>query len=634
MRTAAKDRTRLGPHGRVLATLAAAAVAATVPTLAGHAAITVEPEQTWETGTITKVDDGDTVFVDVRTASQPAVIAPAVGQTLCADRVDPVTGAMPSDATGPVLHDCRVRIIGIQTAERSGTEGSIAGQCSAHEAKVALTDILPIGTQVQLRSIRVTSAERQYQGGRMARSVYYEPSPGSGIWVDASRALLQAGLAMWMPLNVNDAEKPEYTHNLEYRQLADTAAAAGVGLFSGHLCAPTGTLAANLRMYVVSDPPGDDAGREYVVINNDSDTPVDLSGWTLRDSSFTYARFAPGVTIPARDYLRVYGGVGTPGVPTSHDYYFNSSGAMFANYTADAGYFFGDAAYLYAPDTTLSALEYGDLRAWYHYPCQGSTCTDPAVGKLVFATIMYDPPGSDTAAGEYVDIANPTAAPIRLGGYQFRRQNTTLQFAPEAILAPGATMRISMGVGTDSPSTIYLGRTASLLTNTGDVLLLENVNSAAVDCRAWGTMSCPPGVPVSGTVPSPTPSPSATVTPTPVQPIPSASPVARTVPRTTNAIVKPSAPRGVSASASKKRLQISWSAPVTSGTYALTKYRARAYLRSGGKLKWRATCYAKATKLTCKTKKLKKSKIYYVKVWAKNKKGYGTASAPVAVRNK
>lgn len=619
-----KDQFRL-----LVAGVAGAAVLAAGLPGAASAAITPGVEQAWETGTITKVDDGDTVFVDVTNAQAPSTIAPAVGTTYCDDRVD-ATGAMPLGPSGPVLRNCRVRIVGVQTPEEPGTQGSTLGQCGALAAHQALAAVLPVGTTVQLRSINVTSVERQYQGGRLARSVFYEPVPGSGNWVDATESVMRAGLGMWMPLNANDPEKPEYARNLGYRELVDAAAAARAGLFSGRLCSPDGALAPMLRMYVVSDPPGDDAGREYVVINNDADLPLDISGWTLRDSSFTYARFAPGVTIPARDYLVVRAGTGTPGVPTARDHYFNAVGSMFSNFDAAAGYFTGDGVYLYANDTSPAGMEYGDLRAWHHYPCLGQGCNDAAVGKLVFTAVVYDPPGPDSAAAEYVELTYRGATPVRLGGYQFRRQNTTLQFAPDAVLAPGATLRISMGVGVDTPTTIFMGRTASLLANAGDLLFIERVDSAPVDCRAWGTMTCPAGTPVSGQVP-----PQTTGTqPAPSQPTTAAVTAVAPVVPIKKAIAKPSAPAGVSARAKSRRITVRWTAPASAGSYALTRYRARAYQASGSKLKVKATCYAKASKLTCRTKKLKKGRTYVVKVAARNKKGYGVASAPVSIRVK
>lgn len=601
-----------------------AVVAAGLPGAAG-AAPTPAVEQTWETGTIAKVDDGDTVFVDVTTAAAPATIAPASGTTYCANRVDATTGAMP-----PVLEDCRVRIVGVQTPEEPGTQGSALGQCGALEAHRALAAALPTGTPVQLRSINVTSVERQYQGGRLARSVFYEQTPGSGVWVDASTAVMSAGLGMWMPLNTNDPEKPEYSRNLSYRELVDAAASARAGLFSGRLCNPDGALATALRMYVVSDPPGDDAGREYVVIYNDSDLPQDIGGWTLRDSSFTYARFATGTAIPARDYVIVRSGLGIAGLPTARDHYFNASGPMFANFDASAGYFHGDGVYLYANDTSAAGMEYGDLRAWHHYPCLGQGCNDELVGKLVFTAVVYDPPGPDTAAGEYVEITNRATAPVRLGGYQFRRQNTPMQFAPDAVLAPGATLRISMGVGVDTPTTIHMGRTSSLLANVGDLLFIERVDSAVLDCRAWGTMSCPPGAPVSGQVAT---TPAASSPPTPTPPATATVTAVTTVPAK-KAVARPSAPLGISATSKARRITVRWTPPAATGSSALTKFRARAYQKSGSKLKVKATCYAKASKLTCRTKKLKKGRTYLVKVAARNKKGYGPTSAALSIRVK
>jgi hypothetical protein len=66
----------------------------------------------------------------------------------------------------------------------------------------------------------------------------------------------------------------------------------------------------------------------------------------------------------------------------------------------------------------------------------------------------------------------------------------------------------------------------------------------------------------------------------------------------------------------------------------VTKYRAKVYLRSGKALKYRASCTSTSRTLTCRTKKLLKGRTYVVKVQARNAKGYGASSAPVAVRVK
>lgn len=586
------------------------------------------PEQVWETGVVEKVSDGDTIFVNVLASANAAAIAPAdlAAKSFCDNRVNP-------DGTLPLggLHGCRVRTIGVQAPEKPGTEGSAIGQCGGREATARLTELLPVGTAVQLRAINVTSTERQYQGGRIARSIYYQPV-GSTDWIDVTGKLYEEGLVMWMPLNLNDDEKPEYTHNLAYRQLFEAGAAARVGLFASDHCGTD--LPADVSMYVVADPPGDDAGHEYVIVSNRSAAPLDVSGWTLRDSSFVRLTFPAGTVIAPGDYLRVYDGYGTPRLPTYHDFYFGNAGSMFANYSSSAGYFYGDAVYLYQAQ---AGYEYGSLRSWYAYPCLGATCTSPLAGKLTFATVVYDPPGTDTAAGEYAEIRNNSAETLSLAGYQFRRQNTTYQFAPESTIAAGASLRVQIGIGVDTATDVYLQRTASLLSNSGDQLFLEHVNSAVVDCRAWGTFTCPTGVPTS-VAPTPTltatPVTSVSAQPTPTQP----NPVVVVPASGTGAAVKVSkkatAPQSVSVTSKSRRLVVRWAAPSSIGASAVNRYRARAYLKVGKKYQLKATCYAKKTKLTCTTKKLRKSKTYYVQVAARNSSGYGTASTKLAIRNK
>ncbi len=181
------------------------------------------------------------------------------------------------------------------------------------------------------------------------------------------------------------------------------------------------------------------------------------------------------------------------------------------------------------------------------------------------------------------------------------------------MIPAGGTLRLSMGAGVDTADTLFLGRTASLLTNAGDHLTLVNLNHAPVDCRAWGAFSCA-GLPVSGPLTTPAmavaPAPPAAVAPT----------------------TRPAAPTAVRATSKSKRVTVRWSAPAPNGTKKVTKYRAKVYLSSGKSLKYRTSCTAKSRTLTCRTKKLIKGRTYVVKVQARNAKGYGAASTPVTVR--
>ncbi|HYN57605.1 MAG TPA: lamin tail domain-containing protein [Motilibacterales bacterium] len=581
------------------------------PLAAPSTALTPQSEQTWETGVISSVADGDTVSVEVQSATDPGFIAPAdpALRSYCAERLT-VAGTMPLDDND--LDGCRVRLSGIQAPEKAGASGGSAlQQCHADAARAALEAVLPPGTQVQLRSISIRSVEDGYSGGRLARSVYYQD--GAGQWVDAGRAVLTGGHAMWFPHSVGDLEKPEYAHNLEYRRLVDAAAARGAGLWSAGYC---GTSApAAVRTWVVSDPIGDDANNEYMVVLNDSDAALDISGWTVRDSSLTTFTFPPGTLIGPRDHVRVLTGQGAPGTPTARDFHFGGPSQMFANWDPAAGYFYGDGAYVY---DAQPGFAYGNLRAWFHYPCDPDACTDPLVGRVVIGAVQYNPSGTDTAAGEYIEFRNTTPSAVSLGGYAFGRQGSQYPFPPATSIAAGGTLRLSMGVGADTPDTLFLGRTASLLANAGDRLTLVNLNHAPVDCRAWGAFSCA-GMPVSGPLTTPASAPAAA-------PAPASAPV--TVARTN----RPAAPSSVLASSSSKRVTVRWAAPAPNGTKKVTKYRAKVYLKSGKALKYRTSCTAKSKTLKCRTKKLLKGRTYVVKIQARNSKGYGPFSAPASVR--
>jgi len=236
------------------------------------------------------------------------------------------------------------------------------------------------------------------------------------------------------------------------------------------------------------------------------------------------------------------------------------------------------------------------------------------VGRVRFGAVVADPPGADTAAGEYVELVNTSGAPVPLGGYAFTRQGGQFPFPAATVIPAGGTLRVSMGTGIDDASTVHLGRTSSLLANAGDLLTLSNLNHAPVDCRAWGSFSCA-GLSSSPAAPAPPP----VVAPAPA---PAPAPVA----------TRPGAPQSVTATTAARRVVARWAAPQPNGSAAVTKYRAMVYKKVGKKLKVRATCYAKSSKVTCRTKKLAKRTTYYVKVQARNAKGYGPAASLVKVR--
>lgn len=607
----------------VVAATAAALVLGTVGSLAPRSAALDTPgEQTWETGVVHHVSDGDTVAVDVTWASNPALIAPPrpadpstpTATSFCDERLD-ADGTMPADGD---LTGCRVRMIGLQAPETP--KGSTPEQCGATDATDALRSVLPKGTRVRLRSIHGDSFDREHSGGRLLRSIYYQDP--TGTWVDAARAVLGAGGSMWFPFNADDPASAESDHNLEYRRTVDGAMRARRGLWAADHCGRSKP--ANVRMWVVSDPIGSDVRAERVVVVNDASKALDISGWSVRDSSLVWFTFPSGTVIPAGDFVRVFTGSGTSGAPTRRDFHFGGPSMVFANWDPAAGYFFGDAAYLQDAQPGYSL---GNMRAWFHYPCDPADCSDPLVGKVVMGTVEYNPKGTDTAAGEYVEFRNTTKGTIGLGGYAFGRRGSQYPFPPGTTIAAGATLRLSMGAGTDTRNTLFLGRAASLLSNSGDQLTLANLDHSPVDCRAWGSFTCS-GKPVSGPLVTPGSAPTSTTNPsTPTTTDPGAS-------TGTGASSRPGAPTIVRVRSKHRRIKVRWVAPLQAGTSSVTKYRAKAYVRSGKKLKARAKCTVSASTLKCRTKKLVKRKKYVVKVRARNKAGYGPWSARVKIRAK
>ena len=121
---------------------------------------------------------------------------------------------------------------------------------------------------------------------------------------------------------------------------------------------------------------------------------------------------------------------------------------MFAN-PVPGGPFGGDGLYVY---DVQPGYAYGNLQAWFHYPCDPARCTDPLEGKVRFGAVQYDPPGEDTAAGEYVELVNATSAPVSLGGYALARRSVMNPLPPTTTIAAKGTLRIVVGTGTDAPA--------------------------------------------------------------------------------------------------------------------------------------------------------------------------------------
>ena len=238
----------------------------------------------------------------------------------------------------------RVRVIGIQAPESSW--------CGGKEAKAALKEILPEGTEVRLTSRKESSGNAPTGVWRIKRTVHVEVD---GEWVDIAPGLLSRGVVFPFPFIGEDV------HNEQYMALALTASQKQLGVFDPTACGSSGSAAdlEHLSLEVVADGPGHGADAEFVMIYNGSDHDIDLRGWMVQDTSPLNAYFFPkGAVVRADDYVVVFSSSGERSVAPdgSQDdrFFYAGTGVRWNNDTTDIAFLFDDAG----KDKT------GNLRDW------------------------------------------------------------------------------------------------------------------------------------------------------------------------------------------------------------------------------------------------------------------------------
>ena len=301
-------------------------------------AVALDGESIWETGTVVKVEDGDTVFVQT-----------------CRGNLD-------------------VRLIGVQAPETA--KATHFAQCGGLEASKLMKALLPVGTEVQLRSNNFASANNYQALARPYRYIFAK-DPQGNFTIDVQAKLLEAGLAMWFP-NEN-----EFVRNLQYLELLNSAATNGVGLWSGSLCGneidKTAMNAIEIWVELDSPLPNENPFGEFVLLRNKTEQEINLSGWTLRDTSLElndlkYA-FPSGTILKGNSILTVYLGAPLQNFPIAPDEIaLGLSKAILQNPSASKEKFTGDGIYLQTP---LLSNGGGNMRAWIHRPCLPVDCAKP-----------------------------------------------------------------------------------------------------------------------------------------------------------------------------------------------------------------------------------------------------------------
>ncbi|MFG2011901.1 lamin tail domain-containing protein [Micromonospora sp. NPDC048868] len=119
-------------------------------------------------------------------------------------------------------------------------------------------------------------------------------------------------------------------------------------------------------------------------------------------------------------------------------------------------------------------------------PAQAAT---PAVQ---ITKAYYNSPGADNRSNsslnaEYIRLTNRRSTTVNLKYWTLRDQsNHVYKFSGDFRLAPGASVFVHTGKGTNSSTHRYWGSGAYIWNNTGDKASLRNSSGTLIDSCSWG----------------------------------------------------------------------------------------------------------------------------------------------------
>jgi endonuclease YncB( thermonuclease family) len=357
-----------------------------------------------------------------------------------------------------------VRLTGVNAQEltRYANEQSRRrGECHALEA-VGRAERLIEGKRVRVSAIRPSSRS----GRRLRRSVAFKRN---GRWNDLGSQLVREGHALWLPGHT------EYAWNRTYSTLAAQAAAAGRNLYDPDYCGAGPSPAASLRLWVNWDAEGGDSGNvndEWIRIKNlDSQNPVPVGGWRVRDSDLRGYDLPRSAVVPAGGTITVHMGRGNA---SATRFFWGLRTPPFENVTRDLKSF-GDGAYLLDP--------HGDIRALMLYPCRIG-CSDPLTSQL---DLDVSP-----RREEFVTVRNLSSVPVDLEGYRLQTPHHGYAFPPSSPIPPGEAMRVEIqgDPAEDSPLVKHWGFESNILRDNGDRMEIVTYDDIRIACTSWGSGSC------------------------------------------------------------------------------------------------------------------------------------------------
>jgi len=378
--------------------------------------------QSWETGTVTRVVDGDTMIV-----------------------TDDVTDVK-----------SRIRLIGINTPETYSATDQVA-HCGGWQATAALEELAPVGTKVRLASLDPASTGKSK---RPQRTVLAWNPISQQYDQDLAWAMAERGWGHWFTV------ADEAAMSSLYREVIKSAQQRKVGIWNPDLCGVNEQPEANILLRV--NRSAESLNDEWVTVRNLGATPIDLSGWRIRDTGNTAIYLFPGGSILSPgDYRIIRSGVGAPGGTDGRTLFIGKKTNLVYNDPGTGPYLVGDAAYLLD--------RYGNYRFTREYPCLNGCELDALEGSVVISEIFLGKKkGKTRAATQFVRLLNTGATTQCLDGYRIVTGNTTFRFDPGTCLAPGTTWTLRSGAGENTAINHFLDRKISMLWLNGSLTLISD----------------------------------------------------------------------------------------------------------------------------------------------------------------
>lgn len=279
---------------------------------------------------------------------------------------------------------------------------------------------------------------------------------------------------------------------------------------------------------VLADPPaGWDSGGdgvasssadEMIELLNVGTAPLDIGGFTLGDSQRTRHTFAPGTTIAPGGVLLVLGGgastLAVPAVITTGLFLNNDgdavrirdrAGLLVAEqvYGAEGG---RDSSLVHALDGDLASpiVLHTSIAPTSASPGKHSNGTPfgappppPPAEVLVINEILADPPAGFDASGdgvasttgdEMIELVNPGAAPIDLGGATISDAIAVRVTLPAGTVVPAHGALVVFGggaIGLSIPGVVFVSAGTLSLNNTGDTVTVAR-NGMTLTTATYG----------------------------------------------------------------------------------------------------------------------------------------------------